>query len=380
MDAIRTLVLSGGGGRGAFHAGVYNYLLKAAKEGVDEPHSHVWFPDIVVGTSIGAVNGAAIAQGISPQRLENVWLKLREKDIQGLPPGMKFLARWVAKRALEGMIGVPLERVPPGRATSPKAEEFWPPLPFLPRWVSEKLTGRWLNLLDTGPLAKTLQDEFRLDMDRIAKSDPALLITATNVQTGERVIFSNRTIYDRATGERRKDVVPGISLQRILASCSIPIVYPWTYDEETDAYYWDGALVANTPMGAALDAVRDVPVEVPMEVVVVLMTPWWEAGEVPPARSEALPDSFGEAITWTLDWALLSSFRERLQLVEAYNRLARRERQQNRSQLRYREVKTVIVAPQDFFPVARIIDYDEQSALLIEEGYKSAQQAFQRAF
>ncbi|OQY28454.1 MAG: hypothetical protein B6I38_09105, partial [Anaerolineaceae bacterium 4572_5.1] len=320
------------------------------------------------------------AQGISPQRLENVWLNLREKDIQGLPPGMQFLAQWVAKRALRGIIGVPLESVPPELATSPTPEDYWPPLPFLPRWISEKLTGRWLNLLDTGPLYQTLQDKFQLDENRISKSDSTLLITATNVQTGERIIFSNRAIYDRLTGVQRKDVVSGISLRRILASCSIPIVYPWTYDEETDAYYWDGALVANTPMGAALDAVRDVPVEVPMEMVVVLMTPWWEAGEAPPARSENLPDSFGEAITWTLDWALLASFRERLQLTEAYNRLARREREQNSSNLRYREVKTVIVAPKDFFPVARIIDYDEQSAVLIDEGYKSAQRAFQHSF
>ena len=380
MDTIRTLVLSGGGGRGAFHAGVYKYLLEAAKEGINDAHSDVWFPNIVVGTSIGAVNGAAIAQGISPQRLERVWLKLRENDIQGLPPGMRFLARWIAKRALKGMIGVPLDSVPPSLATSPTPEDYWPPFPFLPHWLSEKITGRWLNLLDTGPLYQTLKSEFRLDMERIAEADQTLLITATNVQTGERVIFSNRAIYDRTTGEQRKDVIPGISLQRIMASCSIPIVYPWTHDAETDAYYWDGALVANTPMGAALDAVRDVPVDVPMEVVVVLMTPWWEIGEAPPTRAETLPDSFSEALTWTLDWALLASFRERLQLTRAYNRLARRERQQHQSQLRYREVKTVIVAPDDFFPVARIIDYDELSASLIEKGYQAAQNAFKREF
>ena len=35
MQPIRTLVLSGGGGRGAFHAGVYKYLAETQKEGVD---------------------------------------------------------------------------------------------------------------------------------------------------------------------------------------------------------------------------------------------------------------------------------------------------------------------------------------------------------
>ena len=46
----RALVLSGGGGRGAYHVGVLRFL-----------EEHEWEPDIIVGTSIGAVSGAAIA-------------------------------------------------------------------------------------------------------------------------------------------------------------------------------------------------------------------------------------------------------------------------------------------------------------------------------
>lgn len=57
MRPIRTLILSGGGGRGVFHAGVYHYLSRESKAGVDLNHLGSWLPDIVVGTSIGAVNG-----------------------------------------------------------------------------------------------------------------------------------------------------------------------------------------------------------------------------------------------------------------------------------------------------------------------------------
>jgi hypothetical protein len=110
------------------------------------------------------------------------------------------------------------------------------------------------------------------------------------------------------------------------------------------------------------------------------MTPWWQVGEQLPEQARALPQSFGEAITWTLDWALLASFRERLRLIEAYNRFAEQERAENRSPLQYRQVKVVIVAPQKFFPVARIIDYDQQSAELISLGYEAARQAFQQNF
>jgi NTE family protein len=380
MEPIRTLVLSGGGGRGAFHAGAYQYLMEENKQGVDNTHQSAWSPDIVVGTSIGAVNGAAIVQGLSPDELARFWLSLRERDIEGLPPGMRWVARGIARRAFKQMIGVSLPQVPAGQATSPTPDKFWPPLPLLPRGLAERMIGRWINLLDTGPLRQTLLTRMQFDEGKIASSPKALLIAATNVQTGERVIFSNRTIYHRSKNVARSDVIPGISVERILASCSIPLIYPWTYDRETQAYYWDGAVVANTPLGAALDAVGDKPTEIPMEIVVVLMTPWWKAGEQLPDQARALPESFGEAITWTLDWALLASFRERLRLIEAYNRFAEQERAENRSPLQYRQVKVVIVAPQKFFPVARIIDYDQQSADLIRLGYEAARQAFQNSF
>jgi hypothetical protein len=48
LKSSQALVLSGGGGRGAYHIGVLRFL-----------EEHEWHPDIIVGTSIGAVNGAA---------------------------------------------------------------------------------------------------------------------------------------------------------------------------------------------------------------------------------------------------------------------------------------------------------------------------------
>ena len=94
-----------------------------------------------------------------------------------------------------------------------------------------------------------------------------------------------------------------------------------------------------------------------------------------------MPDSFGDAITWALDWALLASFRERLRLIEAYNRFAERERAEGKKPYQYRIVKTIIVAPDDFLPAARIIDYDgDVSRDLIKAGQAAAEQAFQQEF
>lgn len=378
---IRTLVLSGGGGRGAFHAGVYKYLMQANKPGLNDGHNGPWVPDIVIGTSIGAVNGAAIVQGISADDLERFWLSLRETDIQGLPPGMGWLARRVANMILRHAIGTPLKHIPPEKALSPSASESWPPLPLLPRPLSERLIGRWSNLLDTSPLYETLQTRLKLDEQRIAEAERTLIISATNVQTGEGVMFANKPVLNQRTGQPRADLDPTITLKRIIASCSIPMVYPWTYDERTNAVYWDGAVVANTPLGPAFDAASAShhPVDEPMEAVIVMMTPWWETGEQAPAHGR-LPQDFGEAMTWTLDWALLSSFRVDLKLIRTFNKLAQAEIDAGQPPS-YRRCEDIIVAPEAFLPVERIIDYDEPASRdLIARGYAAAERAFTAKF
>lgn len=377
---IRVLVLSGGGGRGAFHAGVYKYLSRQEKSGVDSPHQGAWRSDIVVGTSIGAVNGAAIAQGIRPEALEAFWLSLREHDVQGIPPGMGRVARWVANTLLRKSIGTRLPRISEDRAFSPGAAESWPPLPLLPRSISQRIIGRWNNLLDTRPLYDTLVNRLGLNEEAISASPIALLISATNVQTGEGAIFSNRPIYDEDTHQQRSNVKTPIDVRRIIASCSIPLVYPWTKDRDGEVY-WDGAIVANTPLGPSFDMclAKDIPIDVNMEAVIVMMTPWWESEEDAPHMGR-LPQNFGEAITWTLDWALLASFRAELRLMRTLNRLAEMARKVGEAQ-QYRVVEPVIVAPEEFLPVERIIDYDEPaSRKLIEMGYQAAEKAFRGQF
>ena len=44
----RALLLSGGGARGAYEIGVWKYLCEMK-----------WRPDLICGTSVGSVNGAA---------------------------------------------------------------------------------------------------------------------------------------------------------------------------------------------------------------------------------------------------------------------------------------------------------------------------------
>ena len=334
----------------------------------------------MVGTSIGAVNGAAIAQGMSADELVAVWETLEEHDIQGIPPRMQGMARWLVSKLFGQIMDTKLPRVQPNISTSPIPEEYWPPVSLVPPWLAERLVGRWINLLDTGPLKETLTSRFKFDAERLSASETALLIAATKVQAGERVLFSNKPVFDHKRGHAREDVYQGITRERILASCSIPLVYPWTEDQETKSLYWDGALVANTPLGAALDLMGK-DVDVPGEVVIVMMTPWVKGDETDPDSTRHKPRSFGDAITWILDWMLLSSFRENLKMIEAFNELAEREREERKPPYRYRLVKPIIVAPKTFKDAGRIIDYDrEVSAALIFEGFEAARSAFEQAF
>jgi NTE family protein len=61
---MNCLVLSGGGMYGAYQAGAWKTL------------ADVFHPDLIVGTSIGALNGWAIAGGCDPDELIDRWLNL----------------------------------------------------------------------------------------------------------------------------------------------------------------------------------------------------------------------------------------------------------------------------------------------------------------
>lgn len=88
----RALVLSGGGGRGAFQVGVIEYL-----------ESIGWKPDIIVGTSIGSMNAAVYAVG-GVARLQQMWETIGSHDMQRLlrlKPWSSVLDRSPWKRTLE---------------------------------------------------------------------------------------------------------------------------------------------------------------------------------------------------------------------------------------------------------------------------------------
>ena len=62
------LILPGGGARGAIEVG-----------GIKMLWSHGIIPDVIIGSSVGSINGAIVASGRTPDELEQIWLRLSKK-------------------------------------------------------------------------------------------------------------------------------------------------------------------------------------------------------------------------------------------------------------------------------------------------------------
>lgn len=67
--AKRVLIMSGGGAKGAFQAGV-----------IEQLNQKEWEPDAVAGISVGALNGVMVATGQS-KKLVKIWQDLREEQV-----------------------------------------------------------------------------------------------------------------------------------------------------------------------------------------------------------------------------------------------------------------------------------------------------------
>ena len=63
------LILAGGGSRAAVEAGIIKVIL------------HKIIPDVIIGTSAGAINGAFLASGCSPEEMIRHWKSVSRRTI-----------------------------------------------------------------------------------------------------------------------------------------------------------------------------------------------------------------------------------------------------------------------------------------------------------
>ena len=113
---------------------------------------------------------------------------------------------------------------------------------FMPRQDYMNIFG-WTYFYEIEPLRRTLEELVDLDALADKTAFPRLLVSATDLKQGEIKYF-----YSDDAGYK-------LSLDHIIASGSLPLAFPAA--EIGHAYYWDGGLFDNTPLGAVLDHLND---------------------------------------------------------------------------------------------------------------------------
>jgi NTE family protein len=205
------LVLQGGGALGAYQVGVYQALHEAGIE-----------PQWVIGTSIGAINGAIIAGNPPEQRLEKLsrfWCSVQGRSLGDLT------CLWPAA----GTMLSNLETYTCGVAG------FFAFNPFAAWGVHMPFGLDRAAFYTTAPLRETLAG--LTDFDYINARHGRLTLGAVNVGTGEMHYFDSR---DRE-----------LCIEHVMASGALPPAFPAVrVDGEP---YWDGGIYSNTPIEAVLD-------------------------------------------------------------------------------------------------------------------------------
>jgi NTE family protein len=175
-------VLSGGASFGAVEVGMLRALTEA---GI--------LPDVLLGTSVGALNAAFVAGHPGPEgisELEALWLSIRRGDVFPLHP-------------LVGLLG---------------------------------FIGRRDHLVPVEPLRRLVTSN--LTFERLEQSPVPLHVIATEIISGDDVRFSS-----------------GPAVEAILASAAIPGVFPTV--EIDGVAYMDGGVTDNTPIGDAVELGAD---------------------------------------------------------------------------------------------------------------------------
>jgi NTE family protein len=205
------LVLQGGGALGAYQAGVYQALHESGIE-----------PDWVIGTSIGAINGALICGNVPARRLERLrdfWSRVEQRGGEGVSPLLGAFSNLPANVATITR-GIPA---------------FFVPNPLAWLGTHLPLGIESAAYYSTAPLRATLTE--LVDLSVLDACVARLTVGAVNVADGEMRYFDSRD--------------EPVRLDHVLASGALPPAFPAIRIGE-DAY-WDGGIYSNTPIEAVLD-------------------------------------------------------------------------------------------------------------------------------
>jgi len=206
------LVLQGGGALGAYQAGVYQAL-----------HESGIAPDWVIGTSIGAINGALIAGNAPARRMERLhafWDRMERSSAVH-----QAFRLWPAAGGLLATVETVMYGIP----------GFFAPNVHALLGTLAPVGVEAASYYSTAQLRETLGA--LIDFDLLAQRRTRLTVGAVNVRTGAMRYFDSR---DTA-----------LSADHVMASGALPPAFPAVrIDGEP---YWDGGIYSNTPIEAVLE-------------------------------------------------------------------------------------------------------------------------------
>ncbi|MEY4014587.1 MAG: hypothetical protein RLZZ290_1451 [Pseudomonadota bacterium] len=227
--AKTALVLTGGGARAAYQAGV---LRSVAKIQAAHGHSANPFP-IVCGTSAGALNAAAIACGAdqfgaATRALKQVWTELHVEQVYraSVADMIEGGFRWLSLMGIGWLIAR-------GK--------------FAPK-----------SVLDNTPLGELLRMHIPLRrLPDLLETDAldALAITASSYSSGEHVTFFQAKQSVSAWRRNQRIAIPTtIHYDHLLASAAIPLIFapvPLPLNGPR-AYFGDGSVRQTSPLSPAI--------------------------------------------------------------------------------------------------------------------------------
>jgi NTE family protein len=220
------LVLTAGGARGAYQAGVLKRIGEIrAFRGRPSPFA------IIAGASAGAINGAMVAATsgdlyAGSQRLAQLWSDLSVRNVFRADPvalGRGGL-RWLRDLTLGGLIG----------------------------------GGTVQSLLDASPLRAHIARHLAIDGIGQAIRDGhlfAFAVSATSYHSGKSYTFIHgKPGHPVWLKSRRVSLPVELTLDHILASAAIPIVFPpvLVRSEVGECYFGDGGMRLVTPFSPAI--------------------------------------------------------------------------------------------------------------------------------
>lgn len=305
--STNALVLSGGGARAAYQAGVLRALTDIL------PDLHNPFP-IICGTSAGAINAVAIAAHNGEFRqaaldLASTWQRLEVDRV--------FRSGWLDLMCGLAKVGASIFNDGVGR-------------------------NRPLALLDNSPLRSLLTDviPFSNLEHRISTGDlRAISITAMSYSSGESVAFFQGSAELHAWRRARRVGRPTkLTVDHLLASSAIPTIFPAVYlDRE---YFGDGAMRQVAPISPALHLGAD-----RLFVIGVSAnrspTHWGKTKALPrhsPSMAQIIGQMFNSAFIDALEGDL-----EHVERVNALLALIGKDRCEQTDHLR--AVETLVISP-----------------------------------